>query len=367
MTGLKLTALRALRALGAFGAVARSRWRSERLLILCYHGLSFSDEHEWNPNLYMTADRFRERLRCLTDVGCTALPLREALERLERGTLPPRAVAITFDDGTTDFARLALPALQAADMPVTLYLTTYYSEHRFPVFTMALSYLLWRGRGSGRRVAGVVPGDDRLSVATPGEREATWTAIHRWAKDAGLNGAQKDQVLRSVAHALDISYDECFGDGQFFILSPDEVRALPADRVQLSLHTHRHWTPRDHGAFTREVTQNAESLRAMVGARAVTADFCYPSGQYWGEFPGWLAELDVRSATTCLPGLASRGASPYLLPRLLDDSRVPDLVFEAWATGVADLLPRRAELRLDPARLRAAESGRQGAVGAATV
>lgn len=348
----KTSAFRALRSMGAFRLVAASPWRSRRLLILCYHGLSLADEHEWNPDLYVTPEHFRQRLQALRRLGCNVLPLREALQRLHSGTLPPRAVALTFDDGTTDFATRAIPILRDFGMHATLYLTTYYSERRFPIFDTGLSYLLWKARELPVTDAPLDAETGPLRVATAGERADSWRRVRAAADDAALNGAEKDALLRRVAAHLALSYDECFADGKFYIMSPDEVRALPRDLVEISLHTHRHRTPRDRALFAREITENARSVGAILGPTSGIVDFCYPSGQYRGEFPGWLEELGVQSATTCVPGLATPASPRMLLPRLLDTTDTPDEVFEAWATGVAELFPRRAKNRLEPSRLR---------------
>ncbi|HPQ17113.1 MAG TPA: hypothetical protein PLP04_17920, partial [Bryobacteraceae bacterium] len=100
---LKRTVLRTARNTGVFRTAADSRWRQRRLLILCYHGVSIEDEHEWNPELYMPPAVLERRFALLRNNGFRVLPLDEALSRLYSGSLPPRSVALTFDDGFYDF------------------------------------------------------------------------------------------------------------------------------------------------------------------------------------------------------------------------------------------------------------------------
>ncbi len=56
------------------------------------------------------------------------LPLTEAAERLKRGTLPRRAVAITFDDGYADNVEIALPILQRHGLHATFFIATDYLD-----------------------------------------------------------------------------------------------------------------------------------------------------------------------------------------------------------------------------------------------
>src|SRR5687767_13775485 len=104
--------------LGIHTILLNSGWRTRQLLILCYHGLALEDEHEWNSHLYIHRDLFHRRMQMLSDLGCNVLPFSEALQRLSSGTLPPRAVAITFDDGSYDFYRIAWPILREFRYPV---------------------------------------------------------------------------------------------------------------------------------------------------------------------------------------------------------------------------------------------------------
>ena len=62
-------ALAGIRAAGGFRLFADSEWRRRRLLILCYHGVSLQDEHEWNPELFVTPAFLRRRFEILRDRG----------------------------------------------------------------------------------------------------------------------------------------------------------------------------------------------------------------------------------------------------------------------------------------------------------
>src|SRR5262245_56166491 len=110
---LKGRALALLRRAGLFAASARSQWRQERLLVLCYHGVAVDDEHLWDPNIYVTTDFLHRRLEILREEGCTVLPLGDALDRLQEQRLPPRSVVLTFDDGMQDFYARAWPVVRA--------------------------------------------------------------------------------------------------------------------------------------------------------------------------------------------------------------------------------------------------------------
>jgi peptidoglycan/xylan/chitin deacetylase (PgdA/CDA1 family) len=347
----KMLLFQAARESGMFSLVRATQWRQSRLLILGYHGVSMKDEHEWNPELYMTVDRLRERLQLLRTRGYSIVPLEAAVHQLRDGTLPQHAVSITFDDGAFDFAERALPVLEEFKVPVTLYLTTYYCFQRLPVFDTALSYVLWKGRSCDRELRNLVPGVEPLSVRTPDARARAWRALYDHAHREGMNALDKHAFLRLVTNAIEVDFDAFVASNLLQIMTQEQVRALPRELVDVQLHTHRHRTPRNEAAFKQELRDNQASIARLTGDSVQRRHFCYPSGDYEREFLHWLRDLDVESATTCVPGLAARDSDPLLLPRVMDSMRISTLSFEAWASGVADLLPRRAQHRLDPRRL----------------
>ena len=337
---LKQVTLGSLKASGAFSLTQNSKWRRQRLLILAYHGVSLGDEHIWNGAHFISADTFRSRLQLLKQTRCAVLPLDEALKRLYANDLPERAVAITFDDGTSDFYSKAFPLLKEFEFPVTLYLTTYYSLHQKPVFDLICSYLLWKGREEDLNLKEITGRDLKVNLRDNAAREDTSFEIRSFAAEQRLTAEEKDELASRLAAELKLDYESLVDQRKMYILSPDEVTQLAAAGVDIQLHTHRHRTPKDRELFLREIDDNRKSIREMTGKD--TSHYCYPSGVYDSAFLPWLREANIESATTCDVGFATRESDPLLLPRILDNQALSSIEFEGWLSGVASVLPRRA-------------------------
>jgi peptidoglycan/xylan/chitin deacetylase (PgdA/CDA1 family) len=328
--------LRLAERTGASRLLSGSAWRRHRLLILCYHGVSMDDEHEWG-GLYISPETLRRRMELVARVGCNVLPLSEAVERLQNGTLPDRAVVITFDDGFHDFFSVAGPIVESFGYPVTLYLTTYYVEFNRPVFDPMCSYLLWKGRHKQNlEWQEVFPTPVALDNA--GRERATAT-IKQFAISRKLSGPEKDGLLARLAERLDIDYQELCRKRVMHLITPEEARELADRGVDLEYHTHRHRVYRSRERIFAELQDNRRRIATFTSNEP--CHFCYTGGFYLPEYPVYLKEYGILSATTCTPGLCTARTNPLLLPRLVDTMGLSDLEFRAWLEGTADLLPKR--------------------------
>src|SRR5512143_3272728 len=108
----------ALRALAVMLAPGGARGR---LSILIYHRvLATSDPlNNWDP----TAAQFDRQMQMLS-AYFTPLLLADAIERMVAGRLPPRAVAVTFDDGYSDNVQAALPILLRHGVAATFFIAS---------------------------------------------------------------------------------------------------------------------------------------------------------------------------------------------------------------------------------------------------
>lgn len=339
---IKRGTLRVLKNAGLFGIARNSEWRRHRLLILCYHGISIADEHEWDWAYYISPALFEQRLRMLRDGGYTVLGLGEAVERLYARTLPPRSVVLTFDDGLADFNLRARPLLEKYGFPATVYLSTYYCIDNKPVFPMFCGYVLWKARGRGSVAASDVLGEgvtNRWDLASAAGREAANHQLIRYAGEHHLSAAARDQLARRLARVLGVDYDDLVRRRILHLMTPDEVSEVARAGFDIQLHTHRHRTPNERALFVREIVDNRQHIAELAGGES--AHFCYPSGVTRPEFLPWLAETGVVSATTCATGMATPTTEALLLPRVIDTANLDAVEFEGWLTGVGALLPKR--------------------------
>jgi peptidoglycan/xylan/chitin deacetylase (PgdA/CDA1 family) len=336
---LKLGTLGLMKKAGVFERIANSGWRRERLLILCYHGIALEDEQRWRPALYMQASQFAQRLETLKDMRCSVLPLGEALNRLRSGDLPPRAVAITFDDGTFDFYKNAYPLLRQHGFPVTVYQTTYYTDHELPVFNLICSYMLWQKRGQNVLDAKQLGLSDSIDLRTEASRQRGVRDLIDHSERQDLNGEQKNELAAQLAELLGVDYALLTSKRLLQLMNAKELAEVTAAGVDIQLHTHRHRTPNDEPLFRKEIRENRDRVRALTGKEPT--HFCYPGGIYEKEFPGWLQKENVLSATTCDVSLVHRKENLYLLPRLVDTSGKTTLEFESWVCGLGPLLTLR--------------------------
>ena len=324
--------------------VASSGWRQQRLLILGYHALSRDDEHLWRRELFFTVQEFERRLAVLARWRVNVLRLSDALAHLRAGTLPPRSVVLTFDDGMADLWQLAWPMLRRYRYPATVYVATYYSGKGVPVFPLMCSYLLWKARD---RVLPAAPG---LGIAepvelarTPQRIAAARALVHRAIADR-LDASECDHRAGSIAALLRIDYERLRERRVLQLMTKDELRAAAADGVDIQLHTHRHRMPQQCDLFANEILDNRRVIESL--SRCSANHFCYPSGEHRPNVLPWLESLAISSAVTCDGGLVNSRTASLLLPRVIDTAALSEIEFESWLSGVGAFFPCRPRFRL---------------------
>ncbi len=305
-------------------------------LILLYHRVAAppQDAHL----LCVPPPRFREHL----DVVCQLarpLSLGELTQRMEAGTLPPRAITITFDDGYADNLLSAKPELERYGVPATVFVTSGYvgaqrefwwdQVERLFLETPELPSELYVELVGTRRTLSLggaarwteadiarYRGWNVLDAETPTERH------HAFRQALEELRPLPDLVRRRALARLFVQASAPSKPRPSHrALDPGELRALAdGSLVEVGAHSVTHaklsaLAPDDQRV---EIAASKARLEDLIG-RPVTS-FAYPFGSpadYTRDTVAIVREEGFRAACSNFPGVVTTGSAPFELPRIM--------------------------------------------------
>ena len=304
--------------------------RRDAPVILMYHRIAVPP---WDPwGLAVPPARFREQLEFLKRHR-TVVAMDELVAGLASGSLPPRATAITFDDGYADNALVAKPILEELGVPATFFLTTGFvsSGKRF-----------WWDELAAKVLAGPAPAELELAGMTcawpaqqrlPGDL-AAWRVGQETADPRRVAYGSLWSVLQRMTEAEREAALECLARllGDQLPLAEDElgrpmalemVRAAPSDLITLGAHGRSH-VPLTAlpPAARREELSLARSEIAEWTDRTPPCGIAYPHGEQDAETRELAAAAGYRWAVTSRSARVDpRRYDPLALPRLVPGRR----------------------------------------------
>lgn len=314
--------------------------RSDNACVLTFHGLRQAPGPSagcLDDSLHVPVDMFRRICHHLSR-HYSVIPLSEMMEAVLFGRrLPPRAVAITFDDGYASNATLGLPVLKAFSLPATLFLTSGFVDEAEPLWFQRIDLAITR--------SSVVEFE-----LTLGGRKHSFSL-------RSLDGRRRalTVLLRELKHLPDVemrqavlAIEEQLGAGPTpreeipDVLRPltwEQARALRASGlVEIEAHTCSHpiLAHCDGAQVRREIMHCSERIEAELG-RAPRL-FAYPNGGP-GDFNDTtrraLIDAGMTAAFTTAPGFVARNLDAMALPRFGGPESVCQA--EATASGAFDL------------------------------
>ena len=99
--------------------------------ILAYHSVGDSPSLACRP-WYVSVSAFEEQLLLIKRLGFTCLTVSALVDAVDHDALPEKPLAITFDDGGSDFAENALSLLARYELPSTIYVPSAYVGRFLP-------------------------------------------------------------------------------------------------------------------------------------------------------------------------------------------------------------------------------------------
>lgn len=276
-----------------------------RLSILIFHRVLAAAD-PLLPEL-PTATEFEATMRWVRD-WFNVLPLPEAVARLGSGTLPPRAMAITFDDGYADNEELAAPILQQLGLTATFFVSTGYLGDG----------CMWNDRIIEALRA---TRHERLDLGGLGldAFETTGAAQRRAAILAILKGIKHLEPQARMAAVAAIEAAAGVGTPPRPMMSNEQVRRLRDRGMQIGGHTVTHpiLTRLDRDAARAEIAEGKRQLESLLDEPVEL--FAYPNGvplqDYAAEHVAMVRECGFTAAVSTAWGAAGGGSDRYQLPR----------------------------------------------------
>ena len=236
------------------------------------------------------------------------VPLDQAVDALKAGTLPARAVAITFDDGYADNRTVALPILQKHGLPATFFIATGFLDGgRMWNDTIIESIRMAKGEILDLKALDLGIHENR---GTADKRQAIDKVI---GKIKYLPPSERVAVTESIADTLG-----CRAPDDLMMTS-DQVREMLAAGMQIGAHTIAHpiLARLDRATARHEIATSKTRLEELIGEPVSL--FAYPNGKpgsdYLAEHAGLVQDLGFSAAVSTAWGAARASSDLFQLPR----------------------------------------------------
>jgi peptidoglycan/xylan/chitin deacetylase (PgdA/CDA1 family) len=245
------------------------------------------------------------------------LPLDEAVQRLQSGSLPARALAITFDDGYVDNHDVAMPILRKHGLCATFFIATgYLNGGRMWNDTLVESV---RGCKAGELdLTGLgLPGSSRWPLANPAQRRAAADGLLGTIKY--LPYGERLAVVDRVAERADARLPDDL------MMSSEQVRGMARGGMQLGAHTVSHpiLARLDDAQARDEIVRSKAAVEDIAGQQIRL--FAYPNGRpgtdYGPRDVALVRQAGFMCAVSTAAGAATQGADVFQLPRFTPWSR----------------------------------------------
>lgn len=285
--------------------------------------------------MVLRESHFRKLLEYLTlRADCLTLPA--AAEKRSNATKP--RVLLTFDDGWADNAEIAWPLLQAAGVPITIFVTTGLAGRKFPFWPERLIGVL-RCAASAGALTGVhermnsLQHTEHIRLSAPLASPPSLTALTQdfdlaveWAKripqadfetwleetEAWIAALTPDQAVKTSADASEN------------LLTWEQMRQLQASGVLFGSHTVHHTilTQCSSPVIAKELEQSREQITRELGP---TDAVSYPNGSADSRVISTARRAGYRLGFLNCAGIWGAATNPFSIPRVnLWDGKMTD-------------------------------------------
>lgn len=276
---------------------------TNRLSVLVYHRIL--DQPDPLYPFDVTASEFESHIEWIAKTF-NVISLTEASEHLRTGTLPPRSLCITFDDGYASVLTKAAPILGANRLPATVFICS----------SCLHGAVMWNDRiASGLRHC--TEGEIDLSDYGLGqvnlEHDDRIGTIRHTVQTAKYFDYAKRQAL--AEHLFEIGNKKI----DHRMLNADEAVRLFEHGLDIGCHTVTHpiLARVDDALAQQEIVDGKHQIEAAIGRQVEF--FAYPNGKavtdYSAAHTAIVREAGYTAACTTEPAVADNQTDRFQIPR----------------------------------------------------
>jgi len=302
-----------------------------RAAVLMYHRVAGPATDAWE--LAVAPAHFEQQLRVLRE-SCTLLPLLELVARLRRGAVPPRAVALSFDDGYADNYHTARPLLERHQVPATFFVATGPVGHRREFWWDELEQLFLEDEPLPPAVALPVAKEVvEVDLSAEQHLSPALRQLHRrWSAAAAPPPTARAaayyrvwELLKRLPHEQQQAHLRALRAWagrplrprpHHLVMTPTELLDLgrnPLFTIGAHTVTHPALAALPAAVQAPELADSRQALRTATGQPVSL--LAYPYGSYGPDTPALAAAADFEAAFTTEARALTKRADPYRLGR----------------------------------------------------
>jgi peptidoglycan/xylan/chitin deacetylase (PgdA/CDA1 family) len=272
-------------------------------VVLMYHRVADVSFDPWR--LAVPPDRFAEQMQALRR-HFQPMSLGELADALDRGEVPSRAVAVTFDDGYRDNLYAGKPALEQYEIPATVFVTSGYVDSGRNFWWDELERITFAGQ---RPTSGPLEADEiTADWGLPSDRLylALWEQLHP------LPHAKRSELLDRIAESAGVP-----AETDPNTMTGDELHRLAAaGLVDVGGHTvtHPDLTLLAQEDQLEEIRGSRLQLEDRLGGPVTS--FCFPHGRFDAGLVRLVDEAGYAQCCVSEATVARPGVSRLELPRM---------------------------------------------------
>jgi peptidoglycan/xylan/chitin deacetylase (PgdA/CDA1 family) len=289
----------------AGGSLLSGTGRAASLLVMIYHRVPV--ERDTMVTSEPSAEDFSAQMRLLAQ-NFHPLPLLEAVARLRAGTLPARAVCVTFDDGYANNCEVALPILKEHGVPATVFVAPGFLNGGCMFNDIAIEAMRAAPADFDLRDLGF--GRYRLTDGASRMR----AVIEVLGKAKYFEPAERQRIVRAILERSGARLPT------HLMMTDEQVRTLARAGIEIGAHTMNHpiLASIDDATAREEILASKRRLEEITGAPI--RSFAYPNGKpeqdYKRVHVQMAREAGFELALSTSWGAASANSDLFQIPRV---------------------------------------------------